>query len=147
TALRVDWGFPAVSNRQHVHALALADDAALACLMIAAAQHRARLPSRAFQSRGRGHARAASNDLRTPDILRAPTTHRYRCSMAPRRHRRHGPNPECRRALELLASCRDGCTEAIMIAHGFAGGQLNEFVRAGPATATAERAVGPLIIW
>jgi hypothetical protein len=27
--------------------------------------------------------------------------------------------PDRRRALELLASCRDGCTEAIMLAHGF----------------------------
>jgi len=26
--------------------------------------------------------------------------------------------PSHRRALELLASCRDGCTEAIMLAHG-----------------------------
>jgi hypothetical protein len=34
-----------------------------------------------------------------------------------------------------------------MIAHGFAVGQINEFVRAGLATATAERALGPLIIW
>jgi hypothetical protein len=119
--------------------LALADDAALARLVIAARRT-------TFPSRGRWHARAASNDLRTPDILRAPTTHRHRCSTAPLRHRRHGPNPDCRRALELLA-CRDGCTEAIMIAHGFAAGQMNEFVRAGPATATAERAVGPLIIW
>jgi hypothetical protein len=33
--------------------------------------------------------------------------------------RRHGPKPDRRRALELLASCRDGCTEALMIAHGF----------------------------
>jgi hypothetical protein len=27
--------------------------------------------------------------------------------------------PDRRRALELLASCRGGCTEAIMLAHGF----------------------------
>jgi hypothetical protein len=26
---------------------------------------------------------------------------------------------EIRRALELLASCRDGCTEAMLLAHGF----------------------------
>jgi hypothetical protein len=37
--------------------------------------------------------------------------------------------------------------EALMIAHGFAVGQMNVFVCAGLATATAERAVGPLIIW
>jgi hypothetical protein len=37
---------------------------------------------------------------------------------------RHGarkrvPPATRRRALELLASCRDGCPEAIMLAHGF----------------------------
>jgi hypothetical protein len=36
----------------------------------------------------------------------------------PIRHRRSRPKPD-RRALELLATSRDGCTEAIMIAHGF----------------------------
>jgi hypothetical protein len=35
----------------------------------------------------------------------------------PRPRRR--PKPDRRRALELLASCRDGCTEAMMLAHGF----------------------------
>jgi hypothetical protein len=30
--------------------------------------------------------------------------------------RRRGPKPDRRRALELLASCRDGCTESILIA-------------------------------
>jgi hypothetical protein len=38
-------------------------------------------------------------------------------SSASRRPR--GPKPDRRRALELLASCRDGCTETIMLAHGF----------------------------
>jgi hypothetical protein len=39
---------------------------------------------------GRGHARAASNGLRTPDILRAPTKHRRHYSMPqPRRRRFH----------------------------------------------------------
>jgi hypothetical protein len=46
--------------------------------------------------------------------------------------------------LKLLAASHDG---ALMIAHGFAVGQMNEFVRAGLATAAAERAVGRLIIW
>jgi hypothetical protein len=41
----------------------------------------------------------------------------------------------------LLASCRDGCTEAIMIAHGFTIPQMVELVHAGLATATAERVV------
>jgi hypothetical protein len=54
-------------------------------------------------------------------------------------HRR--PKPDRRRALELLAACRDGCTEAIMFAHGFTIPQMVELVRAGLATATAERVV------
>jgi hypothetical protein len=47
-----------------------------------------------------------------------------------------------RRALELLASSRDGCSEAIMIAHGFSIDMIVGLVRAGLATATAERVVG-----
>jgi hypothetical protein len=58
----------------------------------------------------------------------------------PTAHRRRRPKPDRRRALELLASCRDGCTEAIMLAHGFTI-PLVELVRAGLATATAERVV------
>src|SRR5206468_1150658 len=46
--------------------------------------------------------------------------------------------PDRRRALELLASCRDGCTEAIMLAHGFTIEQMVELVRAGLVTATPE---------
>jgi hypothetical protein len=41
----------------------------------------------------------------------------------------------------LLASCRDGCAEAIMLAHGFTVAQMVELVRDGLATATAERVV------
>jgi hypothetical protein len=41
----------------------------------------------------------------------------------------------------LLASCRDGCTEALMLAHGFTVPQMVELVHAGLATATAERMV------
>ena len=57
------------------------------------------------------------------------------------RRRCHGPQPDRRRALELLASCRDGCTEALMIARGFTVEQMVELVRAGLASATAERVV------
>jgi hypothetical protein len=46
-----------------------------------------------------------------------------------------------RRALELLAASRDGCTEAIMLAHGFTIEQMVELIRAGLATAKAERVV------
>jgi hypothetical protein len=51
------------------------------------------------------------------------------------------PKPDRRRALELLAASPDGCTEAILAAHGFTVEQLVEVVRAGLATATAERIV------
>jgi hypothetical protein len=51
------------------------------------------------------------------------------------------PKPSRRRALELLASCRDGCTEAILLAHGFTIPQMIELVRTGLATASAERVV------
>jgi hypothetical protein len=57
------------------------------------------------------------------------------------RTRRRLPKPDRRRALELLASCRHGCTEAIMLAHGFTIPQMVELVRAGLASATAERVV------
>lgn len=46
-----------------------------------------------------------------------------------------------RRALELLASCADGCTEAILIAHGFTVEQMVELVRIGHATAQTERVI------
>jgi hypothetical protein len=54
--------------------------------------------------------------------------------------RRRGPTPD-RRALELLASCRDGCTEAMMFAHGFTGDLMVKLVREGLATAYTERIV------
>jgi hypothetical protein len=59
----------------------------------------------------------------------------------PRRNSRRLLKPDRRRALELLASCPEGCTEAIMLAHGFTVEQMVELVRAGLATATAERVV------
>jgi hypothetical protein len=55
--------------------------------------------------------------------------------------RRRGPKPDRRRALELLASCRDGCTEAMMLAHGFSIDTMVELVNAGLASATAEGVV------
>jgi hypothetical protein len=44
-------------------------------------------------------------------------------------HRCRHPKPDRRRALELLASCRDGCTEAIMLAHSFTVAQMVELRR------------------
>jgi hypothetical protein len=54
---------------------------------------------------------------------------------------RSSPKPNRHRALELLASCRDGCTEAIMLAHGFTVRQMVELVRAGLATAHTQRVI------
>jgi hypothetical protein len=57
----------------------------------------------------------------------------------------HAPEADRRRALELLASCRVGCTESLLVrAHGFAIPLLVELIRAGLASATTERVVaGP----
>jgi hypothetical protein len=41
----------------------------------------------------------------------------------------------------MLASCREGCTEAIMLAHGFTVEQMVDLCVAGLATATPERMV------
>jgi hypothetical protein len=58
------------------------------------------------------------------------------------RTRRRTPKPDHRRALELLASSgAEGCTEGIMLAHGFSVEQLVDLVRAGLATAETERVV------
>ena len=57
----------------------------------------------------------------------------------PSPRRRRSPKPDRRRALELLASCPDGCTETIMLVHGFTVGQLDELIRAGFATAQPDR--------
>jgi hypothetical protein len=46
-----------------------------------------------------------------------------------------------RRALQLLAASRDGATEAIMLAHRISVELMVELVRAGLATAKAERVV------
>jgi hypothetical protein len=59
----------------------------------------------------------------------------------PQPRRRRGPKPDRRRALELLAASRDGCTEAIMLAHGFSIDMMVELIKAGLATAQTERIV------
>jgi hypothetical protein len=46
-----------------------------------------------------------------------------------------------RRALELRAGSRDGCTEALMLALGFSITMMVELVRAGRARVKAERMV------
>jgi len=57
------------------------------------------------------------------------------------RRRRHGPKPDRRRALELLAASCDGCTEATLRAHGFSTAQMVDLVRAGLATARGQRVI------
>jgi hypothetical protein len=57
------------------------------------------------------------------------------------RGRNRSPKPDRRRALELLASSRDGCTEAILRAHGFSTAQIVDLERAGLATAHGQRVV------
>jgi hypothetical protein len=49
-----------------------------------------------------------------------------------------GPGAERLRALRLLAGSPLGCTEAIMLAHGFTTELLVNLVRDGLATATPE---------
>jgi hypothetical protein len=58
----------------------------------------------------------------------------------PRRNaRKRVPPATRRRALELLAASPDGATEAILLARGLSIDVLVELVRAGLATAKAER--------
>jgi hypothetical protein len=57
-----------------------------------------------------------------------------------RRHYRR-PNPDRRRALELLAGSRYGYTKAILRAHGFSIDMMVELVKAGLATTRRERMV------
>jgi hypothetical protein len=59
----------------------------------------------------------------------------------PTHSRRRSPPPTRRRALELLAASPHGCTEAILIAHGFTIDMLVKVIRAGLASAGTERMV------
>jgi hypothetical protein len=65
------------------------------------------------------------------------------CAMAStpaRAGRLRRPKPDRQRALQLLAACpQEGCTQAILVAHGFTVEQMVELVRAGLATATPQR--------
>jgi hypothetical protein len=59
-------------------------------------------------------------------------------------HRRRGPKPDRRRALELLSGSPDGMTEAILLAHGFTIDMLVELIYAGLATAKTERVLASI---
>jgi hypothetical protein len=122
--------------------LALADEAALTRLAIAAAQRRS--PLRAIELSDCAvegmpvRPRTVSERLIS---FRAPTKHRRHYSMPQPRRRRYSPQPDRRRALELLVASRDGCTEAIMLAHGFPVPLLVDLCVGGLAIATPERMV------
>jgi hypothetical protein len=61
----------------------------------------------------------------------------------PQRSRRRVLKPHQRRALVLLAGCSAaGCTEAVMLLHGFTAEQLAELVDVGFAATTIERVGG-----
>jgi hypothetical protein len=59
----------------------------------------------------------------------------------PIRSRKRSPPATRRRALELLAASPEGCTEAIMLAHGFTIDMLANIILAGLATVKIERMV------
>jgi hypothetical protein len=63
------------------------------------------------------------------------------CAPMPTRRHYRRPNPDRRRALELLAGSRYGYTKAILRAHGFSIDMLVELVKAGLATTKRERMV------
>ena len=55
--------------------------------------------------------------------------------------RKRSPPATRRRALELIAWSPDGMTEAMLLAHGFTVEMLVDLIRAGLATAKAERVI------
>jgi hypothetical protein len=57
------------------------------------------------------------------------------------RHHYRRPNPDRRRALELLAGSHHGYSKAILRAHGFSMDMMVELVKAGLATTKRERIV------
>ena len=60
----------------------------------------------------------------------------------PKPIRKHDADP--RRALRVLADCGDGgCTEAVMLAHGFTIGLLAGLIRDGLVTVEAQRIRAP----
>ena len=74
--------------------------------------------------------------------LRPQCCNRICGRLAPMKTRsRRPPQPDRRHALELLASCPDGCSEALMAAHGVPAPLLAELVRDGLAAELAGRVV------
>ena len=60
----------------------------------------------------------------------------------PTHSHKHSPPATRRRALELLAASRDGCTEAVMIAHGFTVQQIVDLVLSENLVRLGSRIVG-----
>jgi hypothetical protein len=55
--------------------------------------------------------------------------------------RRRSPPATRRRALELLTASPDGCSEAIMVAHGFSVTQMVDLVHDGTARDCRQRTI------
>jgi hypothetical protein len=68
-----------------------------------------------------------ASEIRAGELLTVPSPKQHRLSA------------DCRRALQVLATSPDGCTEAIMLAHGFKLALLVGLISDGLATAQAER--------
>jgi hypothetical protein len=99
-------------------------------------------PSHGRPRAGRGDGDPLNGRARASTRTSSSRTRPMSSVGSPRRNaRKRNPPATRRRALELLAGSRDGCTEAIMIAHGFSIEQIVDLVRVGLATATAERVV------
>jgi hypothetical protein len=76
-----------------------------------------------------------------PSRARDGSDDNHDCAPMPTRRHYRRPNPDRRRALELLAGSRYGYTKAILRAHGFSIDMLVELVKAGLATTKRERMV------
>src|SRR5262249_26251825 len=89
-------------------------------------------PSGPYTPHRAGSGRVVSYQLRfTTTAYSMPAPHRRRLRLTRERAA----------ALELLDASPDGCTEALMFANGFTAELLIELVRAGLASAHAERMV------
>jgi hypothetical protein len=89
-----------------------------------------------------GHPGSGQHDCGRGSTRTSPSRKQSNVLGNPRRNaRKRIPPATRRRALELLASCRDGCTEAIMSAHGFSIDMLVELINTGLASASTERVV------
>src|SRR5262249_44193389 len=107
----------------------------------------ARTPARRTDGRFRikGHDAQHCPGLREVGEARRRTAKAFAVKLIQRARifwmQQRSPNPRHRRALELLAASRDGCTEATMVAHGFTIEMMVDLVCDGLASAHVERVV------